>query len=508
MKRLCGVLMPVASLPSKYGIGCFSREAYQFVDFLADAGQSYWQILPLGQTGYGDSPYQSFSTFAGNPYFIDPEVLIEAEYLSEEDVNTADFGEDPSQIDYEKIYYYRFPLLRKAYDNSPYAEKPHGRWAGWEFDRSRAEFEKFIDDSRDWLPDYALYSAVKNLNGGVSFIEWDDDIRLRRPDAMDRAKAELSDEVRFYEFQQYMFHKQWKRLKEYANEKGIRIIGDIPIYVAFDSADTWSHPELFELDAQGYPTAVAGCPPDGFSATGQLWGNPLYRWDYHRQTGYAWWIARLRHVFEQCDILRIDHFRGFESFYAIPYGDATAENGEWRKGPGMDLFRAVRAGLGEREIIAEDLGYITYEVRQMVKETGYPNMKVLQFAFDHREPGVNEYLPHRYERNCVVYTGTHDNETMRGWFGDVVPADRDYAAVYVGAESEETAALAFIRVAMMSVADTCIIPMHDYLNLGNEARINHPSTLGGNWVWRMLPDACTKELVRLMRRMALTYGRR
>ena len=507
MDRLCGVLMPVASLPSRYGIGCFSKEAYEFVNFLKAAGQSYWQILPLGPTGYGDSPYQSFSTFAGNPYFIDLEVLIEAEYLSREEADAVDFGEDPEKIDYEKIYDQRFPLLRKAYENSPYALQPQGRWAGWEFDRSRAEFEKFIGDSREWLPDYALYSAVKNQYGGVSFMEWDEPIRRRYPEAMEAAKAQLADEIRFYEFQQFMFHRQWTRLKAYANEKGIRIIGDIPIYVAFDSADTWSHPELFELDAEGYPTVVAGCPPDAFSATGQLWGNPIYRWDYHRQTGYEWWIRRLHNVFEQCDIVRIDHFRGFESYYAIPYGDATAQNGEWRKGPGTALFDAVRAALGEKEIIAEDLGYITWEVRQMVKATGYPNMKVLQFAFDHREPGVNDYLPHNYGHNCVVYTGTHDNETMRGWYADVVEADRNYAATYVGADDEETAVEAFIRTAMMSVADTCIIPLHDYLNLGNEARINHPSTLGGNWVWRVLPDACTEALALHMRILARVYGR-
>ena len=507
MNRKSGILLPVASLPSAYGIGCFSREAYEFVDFLAASGQSYWQILPLGQTGYGDSPYQSFSTFAGNPYFIDPEQLIEAGYLTREEADAVDFGSEPAYVDYEKVYLGRFPLLRKAYGNSPYALHPSGKWAAEEYDEDRASFAAFLEECEDWLPDYALYSAVKNSYGGRSFIEWDDPIRLRRPEAMEEARVQLADEIRFYEFQQYLFRVQWSALKRYANEKGIKIIGDIPIYIAFDSADTWSHPELFELDEDGYPTAVAGCPPDAFSATGQLWGNPIYRWEYHRETGYAWWIARLENVFSQCDIVRIDHFRGFDEFYAIPYGDDTAQFGRWRKGPGIDFFRAVRAALGDRDIIAEDLGYITDSVRQLVKESGYPNMKVLQFAFDSREPGTSDYLPHNYGHNCVVYTGTHDNSTMRGWYQIISDEDRAMAQEYASVDSEEKAAEIFIRIAMMSVADTCIIPMHDYLNLDDSARINHPSTLGGNWRWRVLPGACSDDLADQIRRMTAIYGR-
>lgn len=507
MKRKCGVLLPVASLPSEYGIGSFSKEAYAFIDFLAAAGQSYWQILPLGQTGYGDSPYQSFSTFAGNPYFIDLNQLIQAGYLSEEETRAVSFGENPESIDYAKIYEERFPLLKKAYENSPYAENVAEKWAGKEYDADREEFEAFLQEKKDWLPDYALYSAIKNKNGGKSYLEWPEELRKREPAAMKKAKEELSDEIRFYEFQQFLFDRQWSALKKYAGDHGIQIIGDIPIYVALDSADTWSHPELFEFDEKGYPTVVAGCPPDGFSATGQLWGNPIYRWDYHKSTGYAWWIARMANCFRMYDVVRIDHFRGFDEYYAIPYGDTTAEFGSWQPGPGLELFEAIRKALGRRQIIAEDLGFITPSVRRLVKKSGYPNMKVLQFAFDAREPGTNDYLPHNYGTNCVVYTGTHDNETLRGWYRALPAKDRRYAKEYIGVHSEKTAAWSFIRAAFMSVADTCIIPMQDYLNLGNEARINHPSTLGGNWQWRMLPDACTKELAERMKRLSVIYGR-
>ena len=509
MKRKCGVLLPVASLPSRYGIGSFSKEAYEFVDFLSEAGQSYWQILPLGQTGYGDSPYQSFSTFAGNPYFIDLEELIKAGYLTREQADAVDFGDNPDKINYEKIYWGRFPLLNKAYHNSPFAEHPEGKWAGSEYDEQRDEFEEFREKNTQWLPDYALYSAVKNQYGGKSYIEWDEEIRLREKGAMEEARRTLSDEIRFYEFQQFLFATQWAKLKQYANEKGIQIIGDIPIYIAFDSADTWSHNELFQLDEKGYPIDVAGCPPDGFSATGQLWGNPLYRWDYHKETGYAWWIARMKNVFNQCDVVRIDHFRGFDSYYAVPYGETTAIHGEWRHGPGIEFFRTINKTLGKKEIIAEDLGFITPSVRKLVKQSGYPNMKVLQFAFDSRDPGTNDYLPHNYTKNCVVYTGTHDNETMRGWYDHAPRKDKKYAKDYIGVRSEKTAAWSFIRAAMMSIANTCIIPMQDYLNLGDEARINTPSTLGGNWDWRMRKEALTREdLAYEMKKMATIYGRR
>ena len=509
MGRKCGVLLPITSLPSRYGIGCFSKEAYEFVDFLAEAGQSYWQILPLGQTGYGDSPYQSFSTFGGNPYFVDPAALVQAGWLSEEDVLACDFGSDPQYVNYEAVYHARLPLLFKAYQNSPFALHLPGNelisssgaaQAGPSDDdlQKVQAFEIFCEENREWLPDYALFSAVKNRSGGKSYIEWDDDIRLRREDALLRYREELSDEIRFYEFVQYLFHKQWFSLKKYANDRGIEIIGDIPIYVAFDSADTWANPELFEFDEKGYPRVVAGCPPDAFAATGQLWGNPIYRWDYHRQTGYAWWIRRLRKCFELYDVVRIDHFRGFDEFYAIPYGDPTAEFGKWMPGPGLQLFQAMKEALGEQRIIAEDLGYITDSVRALVRDTGYPNMKVLQFGFDAREE--SDYLPHGYVPNCVVYTGTHDNETMRGWYENVNEEDRRMAQEYLMIpEKEPEVAWHFIACALMSVGETAIIPMQDYLNLGNEARIN--------WQWRLLPGQCDEKLAKRMRRLAKLYGR-
>ena len=334
MDRRCGVLLPVASLPSPYGIGCFSKEAYEFVDFLKEAGQTYWQILPLGQTGYGDSPYQSFSTFAGNPYFIDPESLIQAGYIDREGAERFDFGKEPRTVDYEKIYRSRYAFLRRAYANSPFCLRPCGKWAEDEYDGVRKEFEDFRAENSDWLPDFALFSAVKEHYDGLMFMVWPEDIRLRKKDAMDHYRTMLDEEIRFYEFLQYLFAAQWKKLKDYANGKGIRIIGDIPIYVAFDSADTWSHPELFEFDEKGFPTVVSGVPPDAFSATGQLWGNPIYRWEYHKKTGYEWWIRRLEQMFRLYDVVRIDHFRGFDEYWAIPYGNTTAMEGKWCKGPG------------------------------------------------------------------------------------------------------------------------------------------------------------------------------
>ncbi len=506
MKRACGVLLPISALPSKYGIGCFSKEAYDFVDFLKAAGQSYWQLLPLGQTGYGDSPYQSFSTFAGNPYFIDLEKLIEAGYISTAEAGRAKLGSNPNYIDYEKEYEHRYPLLQKAYANSPYALNPAGKWAGKEFDAQRKAFESFICENEDWLADYALYSAVKKKFKNVSYIEWDADIRLRKPAAMKKYRAELADEIRFWEFTQFEFMSQWMALKAYANQNGISIIGDVPIYVAFDSADTWSRPELYELDSKGYPTVVAGCPPDAFSATGQLWGNPIYRWDYHRKTGYEWWIRRVAHQFKLVDVLRIDHFRGFDEYYAIPYGDKTAEFGEWRPGPGYELFEVMKAKLGKQRIIAEDLGFLTPSVLKLVKKTGYPGMKVLQFAFDSGEE--SDYLPHNYGTNSVVYTGTHDNQTTRGWYERASRADRSFAKRYVGIRTNRNIAWEFIRVALMSVAATAIIPMQDYLNLGDEARMNTPSTLGGNWQWRMSREDMNPELAALMKSYAKMYGRR
>lgn len=495
-KRASGILLPVSSLPSKYGIGCFSQSACDFVDQLKAAGQSYWQILPLGPTSYGDSPYQSFSTFAGNPYFISLEELIEEGVLKKEECEEIDFGTDPSYVDYEKIYRNRFRLLRKAYERSNIYENE--------------EFCRFCQENGWWLDDYALFMAVKDRFGGKSWIEWAEDIRLRWNFALDYYRRELYFDIEFYKYTQFKFREQWMKLKRYANEQGIRIIGDIPIYVAFDSADTWANPELFQLDENNLPSAVAGCPPDAFTEDGQLWGNPLYRWDYHRDQGYDWWIRRLANCFELYDVVRIDHFRGFDEYYAIPYGDKTAENGRWMKGPGMDLFHAVSARLGKRKIIAEDLGFITDSVRALVRDSGFPNMKVLEFAFDSRDTGnANDYLPHNYSRNCVVYTGTHDNELLCSWYQNISSAERQMVRDYIHNETvpDDLIHKEMIALAMRSVADLCIIPIQDYMGYTNEARINTPSTLGKNWKWRLTGGEITEELIAEILKMTKTYGR-
>lgn len=489
--RKSGILLPISSLPSAYGIGSFSKEAYEFVDFLKAAGQKLWQILPLGPTGYGDSPYQSFSTFAGNPYYIDLEKLIEEGLLTREEAASCDFGSHPEYVDYEKIYLSRFKVLRKAFERFRCMPRP--------------AYNEFLRGNTDWLEDYALYMAVKNDFDGKGWLEWDEDIRLRTDRSVSLYQEKLKDEIEFFKFQQYEFHRQWMDLKTYANDRGIHIVGDIPIYVALDSADTWAGKELFQLDENGIPSAVAGCPPDAFSATGQLWGNPLYRWDYHKSTHYQWWLKRLRHCFELYDVVRIDHFRGFDEYYAIPYGHKTAEFGQWEKGPGCDLFDAMKHALGEKAVIAEDLGFLTDSVIEMVKHTGFPGMKILQFAFNPSE--TSDYLPHNYSRNCVVYTGTHDNDTTKSWYHTLDEASRDFADRYLNLSDSSHAAYAFIRAALSSVADTAIIPMQDYLELGTEARINMPSTLGDNWKWRMRQDACTEALAEKIRRLTKLYGR-
>ncbi|MBD5480446.1 MAG: 4-alpha-glucanotransferase [Lachnospiraceae bacterium] len=487
MKRASGILLPVASLPSKYGIGCFSKEAYAFIDKLVEAGQSYWQILPLSPTSYGDSPYQSFSSFAGNPYFIDPDALVEEGVLTEEECESFDFGSNPVQIDYEKQYRQRFLLLRLAYERSNIAQNP--------------DFIRFMEQNADWLEDYALFMAVKQRFGGAAWSEWAEDIKKRWSFALDYYRRECYFDIEFYKYLQFVFQKQWSRLKRYANEKGIRIIGDIPIYVAFDSSDAWAHPEMFQFDGEYCPTAVAGCPPDAFAETGQLWGNPLYRWEYHRQTGYQWWCRRMEHCFSLYDVVRIDHFRGFDEYYSIPWGDETAEHGHWEKGPGMELFWALRARLGEQEIIAEDLGFLTESVMRLLEESGYPGMKVLEFAFDPREK--SDYLPHSYHKNCVVYTGTHDNETLVQWYKGLDDESRAFAEEYMdnAATPDKEKYWDFVRMAMLSVADTCVIPVQDYLGLDKEARINKPSTLGGNWLWRMTEGMLTEEVIEKIRRL-------
>ncbi|MCR5688190.1 MAG: 4-alpha-glucanotransferase [Lachnospiraceae bacterium] len=492
-ERKSGVLMPIASLPGKYGIGTFGKESYAFVDRLSEAGQSCWQILPLGPTSYGDSPYQSFSTFAGNPYFIDPDILVSEGLLTEKEAKAYECA-NTGKIDYEMLYNTRFEMLKKAFGRFvPEKEKGYGR---------------FCRQNRKWLDEYALYMAVKNTYGGASFTEWDAPLRKHDKKAVDIYKEKNSAEIEFFKFLQFKFLEQWMALKKHANYRGIKIIGDIPIYVSFDSADTWAGPKLFQLDEEGFPTAVAGCPPDGFSATGQLWGNPLYDWEYHKKTGYKWWTERIRHCFLLYDIVRIDHFRGFDEYYAIPYKDPTAEFGKWRKGPGYEIFKAIKDELGDLPMIAEDLGFLTDSVIRLVKRTGYPGMKVLQFAFDPRED--SDYLPHNYEHNSVVYTGTHDNDTTVGWFKKLKAADRRMALSYLGRsnlKNNRDISWAFIRLAMGSVSDLCVIPMQDWLGLDSGARINTPSTLGGNWEWRMKEGAFSASLAGKMRKMTRLYAR-
>ena len=494
--RAAGILMPISSLPSEYGIGCFSKSAYEFVDWLKKAGQSYWQILPLGPTSYGDSPYQSFSTFAGNPYFIDLDTLIEEGVLTKKECDAVDWGRVKGSIDYKKIYEGRYPLLRKAYERSKVQEN--------------TEYQKFVEENSWWLSDYALFMAVKDRFGGVEWKQWADDIKLRWGPAMDYYREELYFDIEFQQYMQFKFYEQWMKLKAYANKKGIQIIGDIPIYVAMDSADTWAHPELFQLDEENVPVAVAGCPPDGFSATGQLWGNPLYRWGYHRETGYQWWLSRLSYVFRLYDVVRIDHFRGFDEYFSIPYGAETAVDGHWEKGPGIELFWRVREALGEKPVIAEDLGYVTDTVRDLVRDSGFPGMKVLEFAFDSRDSGcANDYLPHNYPENSVAYTGTHDNETLVGWWGSISKEEqkltREYLCDTYTPEKELYKSL--ISLVMRSAAKLCVIPMQDYLGLDNRYRMNTPSTVGTNWKWRIRKNQLSVRLQKEIYGVALRYGR-
>ena len=493
MDRSSGVIMHISSLPGKYGIGTFGEEAYKFGDFLKEAGQKYWQILPLGPTSFGDSPYQSFSAFAGNPYFIDFDLLRKDGLLEKEDYESVDFGSNEEDIDYGIIFRNKMKVLRKAYENSK--------------SKDIKELKLFIEEEDAWLDDYALYMSVKNSFDLRSWQTWDEDIRLRKPEAMFKYKEDLKDDISYWKFLQFEFFKQWTKLKTYLNELGIEIIGDMPIYVAEDSADVWANPDAFMLDKETLrPLKVAGCPPDIFSATGQLWGNPIYDWNYMDDTGYSWWIDRVRESFKLYDILRIDHFRGFEAYWQIPYGDETAVNGEWVKGPGIKLFNAIKEELGEVNVIAEDLGYLTQEVIDFRNETGFPGMKVLQFAFDSREE--SDYLPHNYPVNSISYTGTHDNDTFRGWF-EVTGnrEDVEYSKKYLKLTEEEGYNWGFIRGVWSSVSHTAIALMQDFLNLGNEARINYPSTLGGNWQWRVKDDALTDELAEKIYDITKLYGR-
>ena len=499
MKRSAGVLLSITSLPSKYGIGCFSQAAYDFVDWLAEAGQTYWQILPLGATSYGassDSPYQAYSAFAGNPYFISLEALVEEGVLTQEEIDAVDFGDEENDVDYTKLHENRFKLLRKAYERSDISRNP--------------EYQKFVAENHWWLDDYALFMAVHGFFGDKAWTEWPVDIRLHWGFALDYYRRELYYDVEFQQYMQFQFDRQWKKLKAYANSRHIQIVGDIPIYPSPDGADVWAHPELFQLDENNRPTAIAGCPPDGFAADGQVWGNPLYRWEYHEQTNYSWWVTRVWHSFQLYDVLRIDHFRGFDEYYSIPYGAKTAKDGHWEKGPGLKLFNRIKECLGDKAVIAEDLGYMTDTVRQLVKDTGYPNMKVLEFAFDSRDTGAaNDYLPHNYGENCVVYTGTHDNETIVGWFGSIKEDERQMARDYLCDHytPDDKLYRSFVSVAMMSRANACIIPIQDHLGLDNSCRMNQPSTVGKNWRWRLVPGQLTREHAKELRTLVKRYGR-
>ena len=503
--RRCGMLLPVASLPSRYGIGAFSKEAYEFIDQLKEAGQQVWQILPLGPTSFGDSPYQAFSAFAGNPYFIDLEALIREGYLTKEECEGADFGDNPADIDYRKLYENRFPLLKIAYErwkSGSFAGTPQER-------RLEALHGKAGGLLRRETREYCFYMALKDHFQSRSWDLWDEEIRIRRPEALARYGQLLSDEIGFYEFQQIKFEEQWKKLKGYANSQGIQIMGDIPIYVAFDGADSWARPELFQFDGDMRPKAVAGCPPDAFSATGQLWGNPLYDWEYHRKTGYQWWMKRMEYCFALYDLVRVDHFRGFDEYYSIPYGQDTAVNGKWEQGPGIEIFRRMEEYFGKKElpIIAEDLGFLTPSVYRLLEETGFPGMKVLEFAFE--EGGRSPYLPHNYTQNCVVYTGTHDNDTLAGWYKAMDIEQKEFSIEYLGNSLTPVDQVHwdFIRLALRSVAKLAVIPVQDYLGLGTEARTNEPSTIGKNWRWRLLKGQLDEKTLRRCRKLAEAYGR-
>ena len=491
--RESGILMPVSSLPGPYGIGCFGKEAFKFVDFLAQAGQKIWQILPLSPTGYGDSPYQSCSAFAGNPYFIDLDALKEEGLLTAAQLKAEKWGTDPKEVDYGTLYVSRFKVLRTAY--AAWRKQCAGlHGCSYYFPD---DYYAFTLANEEWLDDYALYMALKVANGMKNWVEWDKPYRLRDKKALADFAAENEEEIGFWKFVQYKFAAQWQAVKAYANKKDVQILGDIPIYVSPDSSDLWTHPELFQTDGQMHLTQVAGCPPDAFAADGQLWGNPLYDWPTHKATGFAWWKQRMKHATSIYDVVRIDHFRGFESYYSIPAGNKTATGGHWEKGPDRDFINAMHENLGEGGIIAEDLGYLTPEVKAMLSASGYPGMKIMQFAFDSRESG--NYLPHTYHRNSVVYTGTHDNVTTEGWRTNASAEDVAYACRYLRCQPEELTE-AMICACLASVSDTAVIPLADWLHLGSEARINTPSTQGSNWQWRLtcpLPEALAGHIAQL-----------
>lgn len=492
MSRKSGIIMHISSLPEKYGIGTLGKCAYEFADFLKKAGQQYWQILPMGPTSYGDSPYQSFSAFAGNPYFIDFDLLKQEGILEEKDYIHRNYGTHSNYVDYERLFIERLEVLKIAYENAK--------------DVLVQELVQFKQENGAWLEDYALYMAIKYRQGLRSWQEWDISLKTRKLGVLEECKQILKEEINFWVFVQYLFYKQWHALKKYVNSLGISFIGDLPIYIATDSADAWANSNYFQLDQEKAPIVVAGCPPDAFSSTGQLWGNPIYDWDYLENTNYQWWIDRIRASFCLYDVIRIDHFRGFESYWEIPYGDKTAENGRWVKGPGMKLFKAIENELGDINVIAEDLGYLTEDVKSFLKESGYPGMKVLQFAFD--SSGKSDYLPHNYIKNSIAYTGTHDNDTVMGWFettGD--KQEVSYAKRYLKLDEEEGYHWGFIRGVWSSTSNIAIAQMQDFLGVGNEARMNLPSTIGNNWKWRVSKEMLTDALAQKIYELTKLYGR-
>ena len=492
IKRSSGILLPISALPSENGIGTIGKAAYDFIDFLAEAKQSWWQILPVGPTGCGDSPYQSFSTFAGNPYFIDLGLLCGAGLLEKAELDSIDWGCDPSKVDYGKLYDNRLGVLKKA--------------AAKGIAGDRAEFDGFVRDNAAWLPDYALFMAVKRHFGMAAWYEWpDEDIRLRKDGAVEKYAELLMDEVEHLEYIQFLFFRQWEDLRSYAREKGVGIIGDLPIYVALDSADVWAEPSCFMLDENNIPLEVAGVPPDYFSEDGQLWGNPLYDYEAMKKDGYGWWIRRVDGAAKLFDALRIDHFRGFESYWAVPYGADTAKEGRWVKGPGMDLVGRLTAWFSNVRFIAEDLGTLGPEVYELLRAAQLPGMKVLEFAFDPKDSGG--YLPHNYSPDCVCYTGTHDNAPLAAWRKEASLEELEFATRYLGLNEQEGFNRGIIRGGMSSVASLFIAQMQDYLELGSGARMNTPGTLGGNWQWRLTPAQISSTLASEIAEMTKLYGR-
>ena len=464
--RKSGILMHITSLPGPYGVGTLGKSAYAFLEFLHKSGQQSWQMLPLTPTGYGDSPYQSCSAYAGNPYLIDLDTLVRQHLLTKEELLGVDWGEDESHVDFGKLYNGRTPILKLAYSR---------------FRNDRA-LNAFIKKNASWLEDFALYMALKETHGYAPWFQWEKKLKFRDPETLEEQKQLLEEPMRFYCFVQYMFYRQWNALRKKAGEYGIELIGDVPIYVPYDSVEVWKDPQLFRLDETLTPTDVAGCPPDAFTADGQLWGNPLYRWDVMKEDGFQWWIDRLGAAGKLFDVVRLDHFRGFEAYWSVPYGDENARGGKWVKGPGMDFVNALKEKLPELNFIAEDLGYLTQEVIDLRDESGYPGMKVLEFAFDSKEP--SEYRPHTYTANTVCYTGTHDNMTMRQWFEEASDEAVKVAVDYMALTKKEGYVWGTIRTAMSSVSERAIVQMQDYLNLGGEARMNFPGKPSGNWTWR------------------------